>query len=180
MKTRWIAVVLLILGLVIAVPTTDFTPARADDGSPRIAAGDGIQYPNPRWDPIYQPPIYPLFMGGVYWLGGGAFASKVVQVILSTATVWFLYLLVRRMSDRRAALLAAGCFAFYPTVIAFTHYNWSETVFLFLALPSFLLLFDSEGGIARPRGLFAAGVCFGLAALTRVPAPRGSRVPMRE
>ena len=132
-----------------------------------LAAGQGFQYRNDNWDELHSPPAYPLFMGLVFRLGGGAQASKVAQVLLSTATVLALYALGRRWFGRRAAFWAALLAAFYPTLVAFTHYNWPETVFLFWAYLAFLCLFGRDGGLNRPLAVSGAGLLFGLAALTR-------------
>ena len=40
----------------------------------------------------------------------------------------------RRWFDHRRGLLAAWICASYPTLIAFTHYLWSETLFILLLL----------------------------------------------
>lgn len=168
-----LAILLLSLGLKLGILflVGDFGPYR-DEGrylevGQSLAAGEGFAYSNRAWDDLHAPPLYPLFMGAVYYFGGGAFESKFIQVLLSTATVWFLFLLGRRWFGPRAGLWGAGIAAFYPTLIAFTHYNWNETFFLFWLCASCLALFDRSGALRSPRGLLGAGVLFGATALTR-------------
>lgn len=132
-----------------------------------IAAGAGVEYTYDRWDPLHQGPLYPWFLALVFRLGGGVLATKVLQVLLSTLTVATVFELGKRTYGARAGLAAAAALAFYPTLIAFTHYNWSETFYLFWFTLGFLALFRGDGGLARPRQLLLAGALLGLAALAR-------------
>ena len=160
-----------VLKLVLAVAVADI-PVPGDQAQylaagRSVAAGEGIRYTNGEWSPITQAPLYPLFIGGAFALGLDRTSIRVVQVLLSTASVFFVYLLGVRAFDRRVGLLAAGAFAFYPTAVAFTHYFWAETLFLFWWCLAVLLQLDRRGAIAAPGALFASGVCLGAAALTR-------------
>ncbi len=132
-----------------------------------LADGRGIQYSNPLWDELTQPPLYPWLLGLVFWLGGDALAVKALQVLLSTATVGLVFGLGRRACGRTAGLVAAFALAFDPTLVAFTHYLWSETLALFWLALAAWLLFDREARPAAPLRLCAAGGAFALAALTR-------------
>lgn len=168
-----LVVLLLSLGLKLGLLffIGDIAPYRDEERYLEVAeslvAGDGFHYSNKNWDDLHAPPLYPLFMGTVYYFGGGAFESKFIQVLLSTATVWFLFLLGRRWFGPRTGLWGAGIAAFYPTLVAFTHYNWNETFFLFWLCAAFLALFDRSGAMRSPRGLFGAGVLFGATSLAR-------------
>ena len=172
-----VVVVLLLsfaLKLAVLYLVGDIRPFRDEqrylEAGVSLAAGRGIEYEAPNWDELHAPPLYPLFMGLVTRLGGGAYESKVAQVFLSTFTVAFLYLLARRWFDVRAALWGTGLAAFYPTLVAFTHYNWVETFFLFWFCAALLALFDARGAPASPARTFAGGLLFGAAALTRAEA----------
>lgn len=135
-----------------------------------IAAGHGIRYTNPKWDPLYQPPVYPHAMALAFELGGGPFELKLFQVLLSTLTVWLLFLLTRDWFGARTAVWSAAIFAFYPTLVAFTHYTWSETFFVFWLVAAFYFLFEPGRRIARPASLLLAGLLLGVAAQTRAVA----------
>lgn len=170
----WLALILVAscgLKLAILWSTGDIAPvldeAQYIIAGESVAEGDGIAYTLQRWHPTGQGPLYPWFLGGIFWLGGGPFESKVVQILLSTATVWFVYLLGARWFNPRTGLITAALLAFYPTLIAFSHYNWSETLYTFWFALATLLLFDRAGVIASPRRLFVAGVVLGFTALTR-------------
>jgi 4-amino-4-deoxy-L-arabinose transferase-like glycosyltransferase len=132
-----------------------------------LASGHGIEYRRPSWNELTQPPLYAWFLGLVFASGGDVVAVKLLQVLLSAAGSGLVASLTRRALGPRAGLWAAALLAFDPTLIAFTHYLWSETLGLFwLALASWLL-FDRDARPASATRCFASGVGFGLLALTR-------------
>ena len=114
-----------------------------------------------------HPPLYGLFLAGViFLLGESIWKIKLLQVVLSSINVWILFLLGKELFDRRVALVGALLFAFYPTLIGFTHYLWSETFFIFLL--SWALYFLVRFASTRRRGyLVGGGFLLGLSALTR-------------
>ncbi len=132
-----------------------------------IAAGEGIVYSVDTWDEFHAPPFYPYFLGLVHALGGGALAAKFVQVLVSTLSVWLLYLLGRRWFGHRAAFWGAALCAFYPNLIAFTHYNWVETFFLFWFYTALLCLFERQGGLGSRGRVLSAGLLLGVSSLCR-------------
>ncbi|MCP4594348.1 MAG: phospholipid carrier-dependent glycosyltransferase [bacterium] len=120
------------------------------------------QYPG-----AYQPPVYITFLAGVLALTGRSLlAIKLAQVLLGTATVGILYWIGRSWFDRRTALAAATICALYPNLIAFTHYLWSETVFVFLLTLGMGLL-TRRRELPGWAGMVGVGLFLGLAALTR-------------
>lgn len=137
-------------------------------GARRIARTGVPSYPNPNWDEAHASPAYPYFLAACFRLfpDSGATAARLVQVALSTATVLLVYPIARRAFSRRTALVSAGVVAFYPPLVAFSHYLYAETIYTFLlvALAAALLAAGDRPGAARP---FAAGLLGGAAALTR-------------
>ncbi len=132
-----------------------------------------------------RPPLYPALLAGVFtaasWAGipepatGNAGAdhdlndldvARFVHVVLSTLSVWLIYVLGVTLFDSRTGLTAATVFAFYPDFVGFSHLLWSETLFVMLSLSAVVLLFRGLRS-GRVVSLGGAGVCFGLAALTR-------------
>jgi len=92
--------------------------------------------------------------------------ARLLQVAMSTATVWLLFLLGRELFDRRAGLVAAALFAFDPVFVGYTHLLWAETQLALIDVGMALLLL--RGVRSRRLGLVcAAGLLLGLAALTR-------------
>ena len=76
-------------------------------------------------------------------------------------------MLGKRWFDARSGLATAAILGFYPTLIAYSHYHWSETFYVFWFMLAALLMFDRRGGIASPRMLFVAGLMLGVATLAR-------------
>jgi hypothetical protein len=115
-----------------------------------------------RWAPGYE-----YFQAFAYaLLGPEPGAVKALQVLVSTATVGLIYALALRLGGRRPARIAAFAAALYPTLIAYSHYLYTETLYLFLLTASIYAFFRNPDEPAR-RDLVASGVLFGLAALTR-------------
>lgn len=129
-------------------------------GSPYVA--DLPQYPG-----AYQPPGYVIFIAAVMGLTGRSIlAVKAVQVVLSTLTVLVVYWIGRSWFDQRRGLVAAGICALYPNLIAFSHYLWTETFFIFLLVLAVWSLTRTR----QTAGIVScvlAGLLLGCAALTR-------------
>jgi 4-amino-4-deoxy-L-arabinose transferase-like glycosyltransferase len=115
-----------------------------------------------------RPPLYPAGLALLYRLGGehNHTAVRVVQSLLSLATVWLVFLLTRRIYDERTALYAAGLCAFYPSLVGATQFILTETLFSFFLCLSLVWMqqYLTAGGKWR---LAALGVTLGLGALTR-------------
>ncbi len=122
-------------------------------------------------------PVYLLFAGA--WqrlLGQGAgaiLAIRVTQALLSVATVYFAYLIARRLGESaRAGLIAAGILAVSPVFVLEQAQILTETLYVALVMGGLALALPV---IARLRGmgpvragaLALAGAVFGLATLTR-------------
>ena len=172
--SRLLALVLLVsfaLKLALLLWVGDIKPFRDEihylSAGSAIAHGEPIHYDDALWDELHAPPMYPWFVAAVMWLGGGAFEIKLLQVLLSTLSAWFVYRLGRSWYDERVGLLGAAIFAFYPTLVAFTHYNWNETVFLFWFSLGLWVVAPAASERAPASRLLMAGLVFGLAALTR-------------
>ena len=122
------------------------------------------------WDAGHTPPLYVLFLSAhLIVFDGESWPTKVTQLLLVVAMGGLAYGIALAAWGRQAGLWAAGLVSFYPALIAFAHYNYSEVVY------SFLLLLALSRVVAakrrRPerqiRILVSAGVAFGLATLTR-------------
>jgi len=114
----------------------------------------------------YVPPLYPLFLAGIYKLFGiNPLAVKLIQTMLSTFTCWLMFILGRLLINKRAGLWVAVVCALYPQFIRYAGELWTETLFLFLFTAALIFLFK---GINNGRhNLAAAGLLLGAGALTR-------------
>ncbi len=135
-----------------------------------LADGEGFQ-PHSRH---YWPPAYITFLAGHLKLGLGLNGARVTQAFLSTLLVPMVFLLGRqaardagRSDGARVGMGAAILVAFHPTLIAYAHYLWSETLFLPLFLGGLLLLHTAR---ARTSGrlALAAGLAMGASCLVKV------------
>lgn len=125
-----------------------------------LAAGAG-------YEGSMRPPLYPAFLAVAFKLSGGSLlAARLLQIPVSLLTALLVFDLVARLFGRRAALVSCGATALLPTLVHYTHFLWSETLFVALFMASLwaLVRFDLS---RHPRWLVAAGLAFGLAALTR-------------
>lgn len=114
------------------------------------------------WAPGYEALLMVLFR----LAGPHPEVVRWVQIGISTATVGLVYAMAARAGGRRAGRIAGALCAVHPSLVAFSHYLYSETLFIGLLVAAVHLLLRSPG---RSRGwdLVASGVCFGLATLTR-------------
>jgi len=89
--------------------------------------------------PLYPVAIHLLGVSAIVWL----------QILLSTWTVYLVYLVALAIwNDRIAALLAAGACAIHPVLINYANAPLTETSFTFLAMLGLLLLYRSKVALA--------------------------------
>jgi 4-amino-4-deoxy-L-arabinose transferase-like glycosyltransferase len=89
-----------------------------------------------------------------------------LQIALGTALVVVTALLSHALFDARTGVAAAAIVAFDPTLVAVGHYLWSESLFALLVTAALALAVSAERR-GTPVHAAAAGLAFGLAALTR-------------
>ncbi|MGH0029853.1 MAG: glycosyltransferase family 39 protein [Myxococcota bacterium] len=112
-------------------------------------------------------PLYDAWLGAIFRLAGPVpWWPKALQVALSPVAVACSYGLALRAGGVRAARLAAFAVALDPTLAAFSHYLYTESVFVTLLLPACWLLFHRAEGPSR-TDLVLGGLLFGLSVLTR-------------
>lgn len=155
-RTAIIALMVLAAGLrvlaAIALPDQQFPDAMIyrDSGAQLWVIG--------RLNAYNIMPLYPALIG----LVGPGLGQLLLDITLSTATIWFAHALVLEIfSDRLAALLAAfGC-AIYPHFIFFSVVGLTETLFIFLVIVALL---------AWHRGAFAAAAVLAVFAILTRPS----------
>ena len=118
----------------------------------------------------FHPPLWPLALSGVSWLGGRSVdAHRLLGCLTGTGTVVVLGLLGRRLIGDRGGLVIAGIAAVYPNLWLNDGTLDATSLYGFLAA---LVLLGAYRWLQRPTYARAAtlGVCIGLAALTRAEA----------
>jgi 4-amino-4-deoxy-L-arabinose transferase-like glycosyltransferase len=135
-----------------------------------LAAGDGFQ-PHAGH---YWPPGYIAFLAAHLKAGLGLGGARITQVFLSTLLVPLAFVMGReaatdagRPDGRQVGLMAAVIIAFHPTLIAYSHYLWSETLFLPLFIGGLLLVHRAAGQGSGWLAL-AAGALLGVSCLIKV------------
>jgi 4-amino-4-deoxy-L-arabinose transferase-like glycosyltransferase len=125
-----------------------------------------------------RPPAHPFLLSLLIPGAGGEGDVSVqrqlhrlllLQVALGTAVVLLTVLLGQALFDRRTGLTAGLVAALYPNLVAFSHYLWSENLYTTILLSGLLIVVKGQ----KTRGFShatAAGVVFGLGALTRETA----------
>lgn len=130
----------------------------------------GFYPPDPVIDP-YRPPLYPIFLAAIYQaFGVRVWVALLVQGLLAAATGLLLYRMVRKEQAPDVAGIVALAFALDPFLVLNANLLLSEVLFLFLCVVGFSLLRIPLVSRLEPKtrwAAFAAGLCFGLATLTR-------------
>ena len=82
---------------------------------------------------LFRTPGYPLMLVPGLWIGHPELLAILLQILLSCATVWLLYLIARRISgSERTALLCAFLYSIEPVSVVYSSLLLSETLFTFL------------------------------------------------
>lgn len=154
----------------VGFSTLDFGDARAYLFAARTLAQTGT-YPE-RTEPFFfRPPGYPVFLVAAT-LGHPEriAAAKVANAVLGALSALLLTLLSARIFRRRGVAIATGIAAsLHPAFVVMATEIQSEPLFLFFLLAAGFLLLVA---VDRPSSNWAvlAGVCLGVAALTRSTA----------
>lgn len=128
----------------------------------------GIYYDQHRY---FWPPGYPwLLSKSIHAFGiEGLNVLRAFQVALSGVIGVTTMLFAWRLFSRRAAIIAGVLWALNLPLGAYTHFLWTETVFLSLLLPALwhfvraLDLTDEGDDLGATRRLLLSGVLFGVA-----------------
>jgi len=157
-----VALLLRLLALVHghAVPTPHGDEGYYVGQAVAIAAGEG--FPG-----SFRPPLYSMFLGSIFAVvGQKLLIVRLAQIFLSLISVALCYAMARDRFGLRGAFVTGIACAVSPGLIHFSHFLWSETLFitLFLLFLRAAQLFHAAPAV---RQLVVAGLALGLAALTR-------------
>ena len=126
-----------------------------------LAEGQWLGPPQPLW----QPPLYPCFLAGIFALFGESYHLPRLMQALSGTTVCLLVLyLGRRAFSPAAGWIAAGAAALYGPFLYFEGELLPASLAVFLSVLTLTALLWAAAGRSSSRWL-AAGLLLGLAAL---------------
>lgn len=129
----------------------------------RLARGEGFDA-----GPFWQPPLYPLVLGGLYWLGGHSlWWPRLLQVLLGALTAALACGVARRSSGRDTVGLGAGLLvALHGPLVFYDGELLATSLGTFLGTAALWLAVREA---PRFGTALLCGVCIGLGALAVVP-----------
>jgi len=121
------------------------------------------------------PPLYPLFLAGLFQIGVSIFsAARVVQSIFGAVSCLLLMGITKMAFSTGnkdgtidAGIIVAGLMAIYPVLVFYCARLMTETIFIFLILMSIFSLLKSLRSSHRFGWLGLGGVMMGLGVLCR-------------
>ncbi len=121
-----------------------------------LIAGEGIKG--------FRPPLYPLLLSALHFFKFNLPAIRIVQCIISSFTVCFVYLAAKAAFSEKTGLWSGIAASVYPFFIFYNGFILTETLFIFLTVVTiyfFIVLSGSNASSVK------AGVLLGLAGLCR-------------
>lgn len=124
----------------------------------------------------YYPVGYPLLLAGLFFVALHTpvtddllLVAGVVHVVMSVATVWFTFVVGRRLLGPGAGLLAAAVLALWPNMVFQVSSLQLETSFLFFTMGAVAVAVDHDwrAGPASRRRMLAFGGLLAASALIR-------------
>ena len=143
----------------------------------RFATGHGMTFPEPwyPWVAADTPQSYysytiSLFLAGIYTLFGyHPLAARIIMGLMSTATVWLLFLIGQRLFGTTVALVASAVSAVYAYLIFYGVTLVTETPFTLALLIALYLAIRMRAGEVKGVGAwFTLGVVLAVAVLLRM------------
>lgn len=137
-----------------------------DEIARNLVAGRGYSLDQPT---AMVPPLYPLFLAGVYALFGRSFvAVGIVQSIVDVVTALLVAVACRRLwRDPSVPAWALALYALYPPFLLSARMLMTETLFTLLLIASVLIVLSMLGSASSPARAAAAGALAGLGAQCR-------------
>ena len=124
----------------------------------------------------YYPVGYPAILAVLFWFVAHTpfpddylLAAQLLNVVVSTATIVFAYVIARRMFGPLAGLIASGVLAVFPNLVFQVGSLQLETMFAFWCLAALCVLVthDWTAGPPSTRRLLLFGVLLGVSVLVR-------------
>lgn len=116
----------------------------------------------------FSPPLYPLFMAGIFRIFGmNTIIIKVIQILLNVLTSVWIYLIGSTVFNRRVGLLSAFGIAINPDIIVMSGSLYTETLYIFLSCLTFACLVYALRFPRKTWAWWLTGIMMGLSILTR-------------
>lgn len=90
-----------------------------------------------------HPPLWTYMLSIPALLSDNPVYGRSFTVIISSFSVPVIYLLGKCVFNRKVGIIAGIIYSFYPNIVGFSHYLWTESLMAFLILLSTLFLFTS-------------------------------------
>lgn len=137
-----------------------------DEIARNLVAGRGYSLDRPT---AMVPPLYPLFLAGVYALFGRSFvAVGIVQSIVDVVSALLVAVACRRLwRDPSVPAWALALYALYPPFLISARMLMTESLFTLLLIASGLIVLSMLGSASSPARAAAAGALAGLGAQCR-------------
>lgn len=174
LRTLWAILLLALIlrvGFALVFPSFTADAGEYETLAKNLLAGHGFsEAPVPPFTPtVIREVFYPVLIAGVYALTGESrLAIYFVQALISTATIYLMYRIAVWFFDERIGLLAALLAALYLPLIVYVADLLTETTYIFLIVLGTYCFIRSQNRVGK--WLIAAGVAFGVGALTRSDA----------
>jgi 4-amino-4-deoxy-L-arabinose transferase-like glycosyltransferase len=158
-----VAQIALILSFSKSVPDEEFY----DDIARNMLAGHGYVIHPGDAPSLYRPPLYPIFLTGMFGVFGDSYSPVLaVQLLFDLLTAVVVYRMARDVLGHTTACAAIFLYALYPFFSYYTVRLLTESAFTMLLMAG--LYWFHKGLQCKSRSFFiAAGVSLGLGILCR-------------
>ncbi|MDP4180104.1 MAG: glycosyltransferase family 39 protein [Bacillota bacterium] len=117
-------------------------------------------------------PGYPLFLSAIYTIfgyknGSPLMAVRIIQAFLGALTCILIYLLGKRVKNRKAGLISAALYALYPSFVWATTLILTETLYNFFFVLYLYLQLTLLDNIKSKKNALLCGLIFAVAVMVR-------------
>src|SRR5262245_31257601 len=134
-----------------------------DEWAQRIAGGDWIGR-----DVFYQAPLYPYFLGSIYWLAGRSLMIvRLVQAAIGSCSCVLVAAAASRLFSARAGLVAGLMLAIYAPAIFFEGLLQKSVLDVFFVCLALWLIAEITTPSSKSWSWLALGLALGALSLTR-------------
>ena len=121
------------------------------------------------WE-VFRPLVHPIVIGFLWKMKlDPVFFGKLMDLIFSTLSVYFVYLIGKKVCNVKIGILSGLLFAVTPLFLIFTGLILTEPLAIFFSLVGTYLFILEKKGKEKFFTIFGAGLCFGLTFMTKFP-----------